>query len=301
VDEIATLVDIETPQEREIAQQASQVNRFRTKFVESAEVWRRGLPKEFRDMDFKFVTANAEQFGSIRVLGEIVDAKRLMVDWLFDASSKLRSPNGELPTFGTLSPIEKSDKELLVRMLDQFEAKWRRRLANDGTKGIDSRGYQSGYDGLKLADGLEFVIAGGALYYDVQTQLLDMARRKEINSKPKRSVSVVQVNGYPPVPLCSVCTGLIRELRAPQAKEAQAPPVEAVTEEATVEAPPQVVSVVQAAAPEPEVTDASPQLAEIIKKIGPATAEAPKMRSLHDHRAKEDWDDIMAKEAKKGE
>jgi hypothetical protein len=189
-------------------------------------------------------------------------------------------------------------------MLDQFEAKWRRRLANDGTKGIDSRGYQSGYDGLKLFDGLEFVIAGGALYYDVQNQLLDMARRKEINSKPKRSVSVVQVNGYPPVPLCSVCAGLIRELRAPQAKEAkeaQAPPMEQVPEQATVEAPPQVVSVVQAAPPEPEVTDASPQLAEIIKKIGPATTEAPKMRSLHEHRAKEDWDDLMAKEAAKGE
>jgi hypothetical protein len=313
-EEISAMVDIETPQEREILQQISQVSRFRTKFIESADLWRKGIPKEFKEMDFKFVAANADQFSSIRVLGEIVDAKRLMVDWLVGASAKLRKGDGELPSLSALSPLEKADSEFLVRMMDQFEAKWHRRLVSDAAKGVDSRGYQSGFDGLKLLDGLEFVIAGGALYYDVQSQLLDMARRKAINSKPKRSVSAVQVNGYPPVPLCSVCVGLIKELRAPQSKEAEP----AAPEQAQEEPQPQTVNAVQMAAVTAAATagaiaaaeeaatadmvaDAPPQVAEIIKKIGPATKEAPKMRSLHEHRAKEEWDEVLAKDAQKGE
>jgi len=299
VDEIATIVDFETPQEREIAQQVSQVNRFRTKFVESADLWRRGIPKEFKDMDFKFVTSNADQFATIRILKEVVDAKKLMVDWLVDASAKLHTADGELQNFGA-SPLEKGDRELLLRMLDQFEARWRRRLVNDGGKGVDSRGYQSGFEGLKLSDGVEFVIAGGALYYDVQSQLLDIARRKEVNNKPKRNVLPVQVNGYPPVPLCSVCAGLIKELRGPQPKEAQPSPQEEAPAEQHVEE----VKVAQAAevtVGAEEAIDAPPQVAEIIKKIGPATKDAPKTRPLHEHRAKEEWDEMMEQQAQKGE
>jgi len=300
VEEIATIVDIETAQEREIAQQLSQVMRFRTKFVESADLWRRGIPREFKDMDFKFVTSNADQFGSIRILKEIVDAKKLMVDWLVDASAKLRTADGELQNLGAPSPLDKSDRDLLIRMLDQFEAKWRRRLVNDGGKGVDSRGYQSGFEGLKLFDGLEFVIAGGALYYDVQSQLLDIARRREISNKPKRSVTVVQVNGYPPVPLCSVCAGLIRELRGPQPKEAQpAPPEQAPVEEHVEEM--KVAQAAEVAAGAEEAIDAPPQVAEIIKKIGPATKDAPKTRPLHEHRAKEEWDEMMEQQAQKEE
>jgi len=300
VEEIATIVDFETPQEREIAQQLSQVNRFRTKFVESADLWRRGIPKEFKDMDFKFVTTNADQFGSIRILKEVVDAKKLMVDWLVDASAKLHTADGELQDFSSLSPLDKADRDLLLRMLDQFEGRWRRRLVNDGSKGVDSRGYQSGLEGLKLSDGLEFVIAGGALYYDVQSQLLDIARRKEISNKPKRSVSTVQVNGYPPVPLCSVCAGLIKELRGPQPKETQPAP----QEQAPSEPQPEEIKVAQAAevaVGAEEAIDAPPQVAEIIKKIGPATKDAPKTRPLHEHRAKEEWDEMMEQQAQKGE
>jgi len=301
-DEISLLVDIETAQEKEIMQQITQVSRFRAKFIESADVWRRGIPKEFKEMDFKFVASNADQFSSIRVLSEIVDAKRLMVDWLVDASAKLRKGDGEMPSFGNQSPLEKADVDFLLRMMDQFEAKWRRRLVSDTTKGVDSRGYQSGFDGLKLLDGVEFVIAGGALYYDVQSQLLDMARKREINSKPKRSVSKIQVNGYPPVALCSVCVGLIKELRAPQLKEEE---LEQAAPEQPQEAPSPEASdsakVVAAAAATEAVIDAPPQVAEILKQLGPATKDAPKMRSLHEHRAKEEWDEVLAKEAQKGD
>jgi hypothetical protein len=237
-DEVSTFADVETPREREILQQMSQVTRFRADFIQSADVWRRGLPKELKEYDFKFVTSNADQFKPIRIsngllgeivppnklLGEIVDAKKLTVDWLENVALILRKGEGEVPGFGALSPFEKAGRDLLSRMVGQFEAKWRRRIGSDGSGGVDSNGYKQGFEGLKLFDGLEFMIAVGTLYYDVQAQLLDMARRKEVNSKPKRGVSVLPVNGLPPVPLCSVCVGVMRELSSNAAKAA-APPI----------------------------------------------------------------------------
>jgi len=236
--EISAFADVETPQEREIQQQMSQVTRFRAGFIESADVWRKGVPKELKEFDFKFVTSNADEFKSIRIangllgeiaapnklLGEIGDAKKLTVDRLESVALILRKGDGEVPGFGALSRFEKADRDLLRRMVDQFETKWRRRIGSDGSKGVDSNGYKSGFEGLKLLDGLEFMIAAGTLYYDVQAQLLDMARRKENSSKAKRGVSVLLVSGYPPVPLCSVCVDVMKELSSHMV-QAAAPPI----------------------------------------------------------------------------
>ena len=235
--EVSAFADVETAQEREILQQMSQVTRFRADFIATADAWRKGIPKEFREFDFKFVTSNADQFKSIRIangllgeivvptklLGEIVDAKKLTVDWLENVALVLHRGDGEIPGFGALSPFEKADRELLRRMVEQFESKWRRRIGNDGSGGADSK-HKSGFDGLNLLEGLEFMIAEGTLYYDLQAQLLDMARRREINNKPKRGVSEQVMNGYPPIPLCSVCADVIRELGSHQfAAEPAAP------------------------------------------------------------------------------
>jgi hypothetical protein len=228
--EVSAFADLETPREREILKQMSQATQSKADFVQSADVWRKGVPKEFKEFEFEFVTSNADQFKPIRIgngllgeivapsklLGEIVDAKKLTVDWLEKVALVLRKGEGEIPGFGPLLPFEKADRDLLSRMVDQFETKWRRRIGSDGGRGADSRGYARGFEGLKLFDGLEFMIAAGVLYYDVQAQLFDMARRKEIKSKPKRGVSVLLVSGYPPVPLCSVCVDVMRELGSRQ-------------------------------------------------------------------------------------
>lgn len=233
-EEVSSFADVETPREREILQQMSQITRFRGDFVQTADVWRKGLPKELKEYDFKFVTSNADQFKPIRIsngllgeivppnklLGEIVDAKKLTVDWLENVALILRKGDGDIPGFGALSRFEKADRELLSRMVREFEAKWRRRIESDASGRVDSNGYTQGFEGLKLFDGLEFMIAVGTLYYDVQAQLLDMARRKEVTSKPKRGVSVLLVNGLPPVPLCSVCVGVMRELSSNAIKAA---------------------------------------------------------------------------------
>jgi len=236
--EVSAFAAVETPQEKEILQHISEVTRFRAGFLESADVWRKGIPKEFKEFDFKFVTSNADQFKSIRIaggllgeisapsklLGEVGEAKRQTVDWLANVAMILRKGNGEVPGFGPLSPFEKADRETLSRMVDQFEAKWHRRIGTDGSGRADSAGYKQGFEGLKLLDGLEFMIAVGTLYYDVQAQLLDMARRLEISSKPKKGITVLNVHGYPPVPLCSVCVDVMRELSSHAVQEAAAPP-----------------------------------------------------------------------------
>jgi hypothetical protein len=236
--EISAFADIETARESEIQQQISQVTQSRAGFIESAEGWRKGVPKELKEFDFTFVTSNADQFKSIRIangllgeivaptklLGEILEAKKLTVDWLENVAATLREGDGDVPGFGPLSPFEKADRDHLSKMVDQFEAKWKRRFGSDGSGRVDSNGYKQGFDGLKLLDGLEFMIAVGTLYYDVQAQLLDMAKRSEISSKPKRGISVHHVKGYPPVPLCSVCVDLMKEVSSHPVQAVAAPP-----------------------------------------------------------------------------
>jgi hypothetical protein len=317
-EEIQASLDAESQEEIEIKRQMSQVAWFRSKFMESAALWRRSIPKEFKDMDFLFVTGNASQFRAIEQLGELIDAKKLMIDWLADASTRLR--NGDQGSLGTvpLSSMDKAHRELTIKMLDQFEGRWHRQFA-DGTGG-----FPVGFDGLKLADGLEFLINGGLLYYDVQVQLLEFARLRASNAKPKWTIGLVEVKGNPKVSLCNVCESLIKELRVPIAESAKpgvraqpsekaekvekaqkvekAEPVvvaaEAIQEPKGQPIVQQVPRVAQAkGAAEPVMDDLPPGVAEVVKKIGAPTKEAPKLRSLHDHRLKEDWDEMLTQKA----
>ena len=219
--EVSAFTNVESPQEKEILQQMSQVTRSKADFFQSADVWRKGVPMQLQGFDFQFVTSNVDQFKSIRMLGEICEAKKATFDWLEKVALAIRKGDGEVPGFGPLSPFEKADRDMLGSMVNQFEAKWHRRL---GSEGSDSTGYKSGLEGLKLFDGLELMIAAGFLYYDVQAQLLEMARKQQIKSKPKRGVSVQRINGYPPIPLCSVCAELMNGLGS-HTVQAAAPPL----------------------------------------------------------------------------
>ena len=300
LDEITAAVDTETQEERELKKQMSQVSWTRTKFIESADLWRRTLPRDFKDMDFSFIASNAAQFGSIKGLGEVLDAKKLMADWLSDASSRLRKGEEAMHALPELAPLEKSEGETLVKTLDQFEAKSRRTIQPDAHK----EGYASAFDGLKLFEGLEFLIAEGLLYYDVRTQLLTFAMVRANAKKPKTSLRMVQANGYPPVQLCSVCETLVVGLRAPERRMEQPVAAPEVPEEAAKpaekpaekEAEAEVVAVPVVAAVA-EAEGMSPAVAEIVNKLGPATKEAPKTRGLHEHRAKEEWDEVLQKQA----
>jgi len=293
IEEISAAVDAETQEERELKKQLSQVSWTKSKFMESAELWRRTLPRDFKDMDFQFIASNAAQFGSIKGLAEVLDAKKLMVDWLADASSKLRKGGDDMRAMPELAPLEKSDVDSLIRNLDQFEARSRRTIQADGHK----EGYVSAFDGLKLFEGLEFLIAEGLLYYDVRTQLLNFAMVKASAKKPKATIRMVQANAYPPVQLCSVCEALMVGLRAPEHKIEQPAAAPEAAPEAVEKAPEAEVVEVPVVAAVAEAEGVSPAVAEIMNKLGPATKEAPKTRGLHEHRASEEWDEVVKKQA----
>ncbi len=296
LDEIVASVDSETKEEGEIKRRINQVAYTKSKFAESSELWRKTTPRDFKDMDFQFIASNSDQFGSIKVIAEILDAKKIMIDWLADASSRLRKGGDAYQGLNELSSLDRSEADSLMRSIDQFEAKWHRTVGNDGPR----NGNAVGFDGLKLFEGLEYLISEGLLYYDIRGQLLSYAMTKAGERKPKNKLRMVDANGYPPVPLCSVCETLITGLRAPDrafgrpmvssevmanAKSAEsAPRSEAVPAPAMVaaETPPGV----------------SPKVAEIINKLGPATSEAPKTRNLHEHRATEDWDELVERQSK---
>ena len=302
VEEMAAAVDVETAEEKEIKKQMSQVGWTKSKFNESAELWRRTVPRDFKDMDFQFIAGNAAQFGSFRVLTEVLDAKRLMADWLADASSKIRKGGDATKELAELSSLDKSDVEALLRMMDQFEAKSRRTIQED----VHREGYASGFDRLKLFEGLEFLIAQGLLYYDVRMQLLTFSLARASAKKPKKSLRMVQANGYPPVQLCSVCESLIVGLRAPERKMEQPmaapealPRHPKVAEKAPEKAAePEKVVAAPIVAAVAESQGVSPRLTEMFSKLGPVTKDAPKLRALHEHRATEEWDELLAKQAK---
>ncbi len=310
-EEIQSSLDAETPEEAEIKKQIGQITWFRSKFLESVAVWRRSVPREFKDMDFTFVTNNADQFRVIDVLGELIDAKKLMLDWLGEASNSLRRGDGALGTV-SVATLSKTESESLTRALDLFEGKWHRYLSKEEKARPGAAVLPVGFEGLKLADGLEYIAAGGMFYYDFQNQLLEIAKVKAASSKPKWAVGLVSVPGNPKVALCNVCESLIKELRVPGREPARVPERATATASAKERAPtpepeemPETAKAVPAmavearpvaAAPEPEVVEGSPQFVELVKKIGPATATKEttnRGRFLHEHRLKEDWEDVV--------
>lgn len=285
VADIDASVDTETQEEKEIKKQLTQVTWHKSKFSESAQLWRSGVPKDFQGMDFQFIAANAEQFGSVKILAEVLDAKKFMIDWLADASSSLHQGKEDSPE---LAALDAPDRTAVLKLIDQFEAKWKRSLRGNG----EGKGYAVEYQGLKLLDGLEFLIAEGQLYYDVRAQMSQLALSKAAMKRPKNGVRMVQANGYPPVPVCSVCESLIKGLRLPERKVIRG-------EEPQAAAPKQPVEpiAVQAAAPQEkspapaatssEQPDSSSEVSEALSKLTQVNMDAVRPRYIRDHRFKE--------------
>jgi hypothetical protein len=301
-EEINAVFHVDPPEDAEFAKQASQIAWFKEKFIESAGTWRKSLPKDFKEMDFLFVISNPDQFKAVKIVPEVNDARKLMMDWLVKASTMLRNgEQGEIQHLNMAS-LAAEERESLVKALDQFEGRWRRRLAKEEREEATARD-PAGFQGMSLAEGLEFLIAGGLLYYDIQAMLIQFARTALINSMPHWNVQMVEGRWGVQIPMCDVCSGLVVGLRGPRL----AAPAEA---EHKVAVPPRlshkpepVAPVAAAAAPKRDKADelaeeipagASAEYVELVKKLGPAAADAAdKTRYLHNHRMKEDWDEMV--------
>jgi len=230
-EEISAVFHIESTEDAELAKQASQIDWFKSKFMDSAVSWRKGIPKDFKDMDFLFVISNPDQFRVIKMIGEVDDARKLMMDWLVKASYALRKGE-EGPLQGMkMSWLSKEERMSIVSSLEQFESRWHRHLARD--EGVAGGANElAGFQGLSLTDGPEFLIAGGLLYYDIQVMLIQYARRAAAARLPTWHVEVKAVGGFAPVAVCDICSGMIRGLRGFRPEiVAEVPEVEEVVDQ----------------------------------------------------------------------
>jgi len=290
----------------ELDKEFSQVAWFRSKFNESATAWRRAVPKDFREMDFGFVTGNPDQFGAVTFIGEVNDARSVMMDWLSRASVAIsKGDEGALQNLN-LTSLGNGDRETLARSFELFESHWHRLLAKEEAENGKAN-YPTGFDGLGLADGVEYLISAGLLYYDAQNMLIQFKKNAETAKRPKFGIRVVQ-SKFGPVPLCDVCAGLVVGLRSAETEVVEQPEVGIVREPHKRVRQPEVVAPViarpaakqaQAQTSEDESSlKASPGYLDIVRKLGPSSEEmGPRPTYLHDHRMKEAWDDILEQRA----
>jgi len=231
-----------------------------------------------------------------------------MMDWLVTASNILQKGDGEPKQNASLLSLTKGEREQVMRAIREFEGRWHRRLSKEGEENAPNS-EPAGFQGLGLANGLEFLIAGGLLYYDVQAMLLQFAKNAVAASKPQYRVQVMEMKGFATVPLCDVCAVMIRGLRGPQPEAVEevvqrpAPTTAPTPTPQPQGAPPAVAPTIQRktrsqAMAESIPDNVSPEFRDIIEKLGPSTAEtSAKTRLLHEHRLKEDWDEMVEKKA----
>jgi hypothetical protein len=308
VDEIRATLASEETDESGFNKLLQQVAWHRSKLNDSAALWRRSLPKEFEEMDFNFVMNNPEQFKGFTVIPGIKDTRGMIMDWLAKASMALRKGDEAMLGDLKLASLNSYDRVMVLKSLEQFEGRWHRLFTKD--EGQDARKYQAGFEGLSLRDGLEYLISGGVLYYDTQNMLIQIAKNEEEAKKPKMGVGTVQLRGFGVVPVCDVCRGIVVEFRGPR-EEVEAAVAEAVAPSPEPTHRPQVAPKVAQPAPRKAKTQeaveasaqASPAYLEIVEKLSstaPAEGEAPKLRGLHEHRLKEDWEQILEQQQKEG-
>lgn len=305
----ATLV-IDDEGDAEFNKQLGQINWFRTKLTESAAAWRRALPRDFKDMDFNFVVSNPDQFKGFTVIGEMVDARSALMDWPARAAVALRKGDEGMLQDLKLAALKAEDRSAILNTLEQFENRYRRLFTKDESLGRAD--FPAGFEGISLGDGLEYLIAGGGLYYDIRTMLVQFARNEELSKRPRMSVDAIQLRGFGAVPICDVCRAVFAGLRGapeeavdrPQAEIVKPPPQpshkpEPVAPKAVQPAPKKVRAQEQI---EEVPAGASPGYLEIVKKLGAPKQgeEEPKMRSLHEHRMKEDWEEILEQQQQSG-
>jgi len=296
----------ESQTDAEFANQFAQVAQFKAKLMKSAADWRRAVPKDFKFMEFDFVIDNAEQFSAFSTIVDVKGARKEIMGWLANASVALRNQNESELQALKLSSLRSEDRAKLLKSLEGFESTWHRPLV--AGEGKQEKEGPVGFKGLNLVDGVEYLIAGGSLYYDVLGMLVQFAREEKARKIPRLEVGAVPLRGLGRVPICDICREMIIELReaaAANVVEATAPEAPRVLEQHAKPEPEPMAPVSPRTAPkrikaqdvsEDQGVEGSPGYVEIVKKLSNAPVNqeeeevGQKPRYLHEHRLKEDWE-----------
>jgi len=214
LEEVRQTIGTAAPELTDVDRSMAKVSEARVKFAGEAGQWMDLVPDQFKAMDFAFVIGNPTQFRTIRFLDEVEHARRSHVQELGDVLALAKK--GKEFTIGEIK-VEANDsrrRDTVVRDLEDFERKSGRAL--ERSKAGDEKedaGKPSGFNGLKLADGLKYLRDAGLTYYAVQQRILEGDKEDEKKKMPTYEIGMAKIKGFPKaVPICTVCENLIKGL-----------------------------------------------------------------------------------------
>jgi hypothetical protein len=202
--------------ETEVDKSMDKVVALKANFAQASSGCATTVPEQFKSMDYRFVMKNADQFKTIAFIGDVELAGRSYVDGLGEAVTKARK--GEEAGVGDLTVDAKDTKrrEILLKGVEEFEKRSGRMLGvqNGGKRGSAAdHPMPTGFEGLRLGEGIRYLRDAGMLYYSIQQSLLEAAKAEEASKKPAFGVGSTRIGGFSKaVPLCTICENLIKEL-----------------------------------------------------------------------------------------
>jgi hypothetical protein len=194
------------PQETELDKRYTRMMDLMGKFNRASGEWGNLVPDQFKTFEFEFVLSNQAQFKGMRFLTEVDDSRKSIVIPLKVALGNVRK--GTEATIGgvKISAANATKKDIFLKEVGEFERRTGRNL--DGSKGEGSR--PSGFDGLRIAQGLAFMRDVGMLYFSIQEKLLEVEKDEEMSKRPVFAVSIAKVDGFEgEIPICTVCQNLV--------------------------------------------------------------------------------------------
>jgi len=211
VEEVQQLIGNPAAEVTDVDRSMAKVVDARTRFAKTVSDWWEGVPEQFKNMDFNFVMGNPTQFKSIRFLDDVQQARKSHVEAVWEVVGRGRE--GKDFTIGDMK-VDANDerrRQAVMREVEDFERRTGRAL--DGGKQADEASRPKGFDGLKLGEGLRYLRDVGAVYYTLQQRLLEVDKEDERKKMPTIGIGMAKVKSFPkPVPLCTVCEGLIKGL-----------------------------------------------------------------------------------------
>ena len=183
----------------------------RVRFEREARKWTGTQMDKVGDMDFAFVMVNPGQFKTVPILEDLKRSKKSFVDSLVQAAENAR--NGLAANLGIVEvpPTDKAQAERLTQMILEFEMRTGRNLGVELQPFTSGKGMPSGFDGLKLKDGIKYLTEIGLFYYSLQSEILRMQKGLAARNRPAYKISIVKLRGHPGgIPLCNVCQALVR-------------------------------------------------------------------------------------------
>ncbi len=209
-EDLKSAFDHATPVEYEIQRLMERVGASAAEFDAKTRKWARSAPSSFTTLDFVFVLNNSSQFKNLGIVDDITRAKKALVDPLAAAYATKVDPKGEkervrnegMVSLGAVDYMKTDpmQKEAVERTRDDFERRMGLRVGDPRL-----------FDGRKFPEGLALLREVGMLYFSTQRGVLGVQLEQEKGKRPRFGVEMVKLKQVAvPIPLCTVCDGLMR-------------------------------------------------------------------------------------------